>query len=60
MLTFTDDKRGPVRGRCVVLKGGKMHKRLRHYEPYDDDSYEMLFAGYLGLDLYYSLTNPDI
>lgn len=36
-----------------------MHKRLR-YEPYDDDSYEMLFTGYLAVDLYYNLTNPDI
>lgn len=34
-----------------------MHKRLRHYEPHNDDSYEMLFTGYLGLDLYYTLAN---
>lgn len=60
MLTFTDDKRGPVHGRYVVLRGEKMHKKLRHYEPYDDDSYEMLFTGYLAVDLYYNLTNPDI
>lgn len=32
-----------------------MHKRLRHYELHDDDSYEMLFTGYLSLDLYYAL-----
>lgn len=37
-----------------------MHKRLRHYEMHDDDSYEMLFTGYLSLDLYYVPTNPDI
>lgn len=59
MLTFTDDKGEPVHGRYVVLREN-MHKRLRHYEPYDDDSYEMLFTGYLELDLYYTRTNPDI
>lgn len=47
MLTFSHDKGGPVHGRYVVLSEN-MHKRLRHYEPYDDDSYEMLFSGYLG------------
>lgn len=59
MLTFSHDKGAPVHGRYVVLREN-MHKRLRHYEPHDDDSYEMLFTVYLGLDLYYTLTNPDI
>lgn len=59
MLTFTNDKGGPVHGRYVVLRGN-MHKRLTHFEPYDDDSNETLFAGYLWLDLYYTLTNPEI
>lgn len=45
MLTFTGDKGPPVHGHNVVLRGN-MHKRLRHYEPYDDDNYEMLFAPY--------------
>lgn len=36
-----------------------MHKRLRHYEMHDGDGYEMLFTQYLGLDLYYVLTNPN-
>lgn len=44
MLTFSHNKGGPVHGRYVVLREN-MHKRLRHYEPYDDDSYEMLFTG---------------
>ena len=56
MLTFTPDKEGPVH---VVLRGN-MHKRLRYYELRDDDSYEMLFTAYLGVDLYYTLTNPHI
>lgn len=59
MLTFTDDKGGPVHRRYVVLRIN-MHKRLRHYEPCDDDNYEMLFTGYLRLDLYYAITNPHI
>lgn len=49
----------PVHGRYVVLREN-MHKRLRHYEMRDDDSYEMLFIGYLGRDLCYVLTNPHI
>lgn len=37
-----------------------MHKRLWHYEMHDDDSYEMLFTGYLSIDLYYVRTNHGI
>lgn len=59
MLTFSHNKGRPVHGRYVVLREN-MHKRLRHYEPYDDDSYEMLLTGYLRLDLYHALTNPHI
>ena len=59
MLTFMHNKGGLVHGRYVVLREN-MHKRLRHYEPCNDDSYEMLLTGYLGLDLYYTLTIPDI
>lgn len=47
MLTFTDDKGGSVRGRDVVLRLN-MHRRLRHYEPCDDDNYEMAFAAITG------------
>lgn len=36
-----------------------MHKRLRHFEMHDDDSYEMLFTGYLSLDLYYALDSES-
>lgn len=59
MLTFSHDKGGSVHGHYVVLRENT-HKRLRHYESYDDDSYEMLFTGNLRVDLYYTLTNPDI
>lgn len=59
MLTFSRDKGVPVRGRYVVSRGN-MHRRLRHHEPCEDDSYEMLLARYLGLGLHYTLIKPDI
>lgn len=57
-VTVLHHNGAPVHGRYVVLREN-MHKRLRHYEMHDDDGYEMLFTGYLGVDLYYVLTNPN-
>lgn len=73
MLTLSRDKGAPVPGRRVVpreqgrggegprgLGGGRGSGRLRHHGPYEDDSYEMLLTAYLGIDLHYTLTQPDI
>lgn len=43
-----------------VWWGGRRRGRLRHHGPYEDDSYEMLLTAYLGMDLHYTLTKPDI